>query len=108
MVQTFGNQFLARAALTDDEHWPVQRRSSACALDRVEKRQALADELFRSLHALSPTVGGKSHHLARFFALFRTSKTLKFRNFAVSANVARLLNGRMQVKGPDFEFGVLE
>src|SRR5206468_7172313 len=90
MVKTFGDQFLAGAALPDDEHRPVQRRGAARPLDRVEKCQALADELFRSLH-LAPTVGGKSHHLARFFTPPSTAKTLKFRNFAVFTNMARLL-----------------
>src|SRR3954447_3827039 len=107
MVQTFGDQFLAGPALADDEHRPVQRRCPACALDCVEKREALADELFRSLH-LAPTVGGKSHLLARFFAPLSTSKTVKFRNFTVFAGLARLLYGRIASKGPDFEFGVLE
>ena len=51
MVKTFGDQFLAGAALADDEHWPVQGRGAARALDRVEERQALTDELLRPLHS---------------------------------------------------------
>ena len=53
MVKTLGDQFLAGSALADDEHRPIERCRSARALDCVEKRQALADELFRSLHVLT-------------------------------------------------------
>src|SRR6185437_12057526 len=50
MVETFGNQLLARSALADHEHRAVERCSTARALDCVEKRQALPDELVRPLH----------------------------------------------------------
>ena len=50
MVKPFGDQLLAGPALADDEHGPVERRGTARALDRVEERQALADELICPLH----------------------------------------------------------
>ena len=50
MVQPFGDQLLARPSLANDEHCPIQRRGAARALDRVEKRKALPNELFRPLH----------------------------------------------------------
>ena len=37
MMQAFGDQLLAGAALADDEHRPVERRGAAGALDRVEE-----------------------------------------------------------------------
>src|SRR5690348_14355725 len=52
MVETFGDQFLARAALADHEHRAVQRRSPARALDGIEERQALADKLVRAFHSV--------------------------------------------------------
>src|SRR4051812_12070232 len=45
MVQALGDQFLAGAALPDHQHGPVERRRTARALDRVEERIALANEL---------------------------------------------------------------
>ena len=50
MVKALGDQLLAGAALADDQHRPVERRGAARALDRVEERQALPDELIRPLH----------------------------------------------------------
>ena len=52
-MKTFGNQLLARPALADDEHGPVERRRAAASLDRVEEGEALPDELIRPLHDLS-------------------------------------------------------
>ena len=95
-METFGDQLLAGAALADDEHWPVERRSAARPLDRVEEGQALADELFRPLHNW-PTVGGKSHHLARIFTAFSLAKLRISRKFGVSEKMARLLYGLGQV-----------
>ena len=40
MVEPLGDQFLARAALADDQHRAVERRGAARPLDRVEKGQA--------------------------------------------------------------------
>ena len=48
VVQTLGDQLLAGAALADHEHRSVERRGAARALDRVEEREALADELVRA------------------------------------------------------------
>jgi hypothetical protein len=69
VVETFGDQLLAGPALTDHEDGPVERRGAARPLDRVEEGKALANELVSPLH--SPTVGGKSHELARIFSFFR-------------------------------------
>jgi hypothetical protein len=65
MVQPLGNKFLAGAALADDQDRPVERRGPAGAFYGVEKCQALPDELICPLHV--PTVGAKSHELARNF-----------------------------------------
>jgi hypothetical protein len=101
MVKPLRDQLLARAALADDEHGPVERRRSARALDRVEECEALPDELFGPLHTsfaeIWPTVGGKSHHLARIFGLLTARKIVNSLNFAVSGNVARILYGLGQV-----------
>ena len=51
-MKTFGDQLLASPSFADDEHRPVERRGAARALDRIEKRKALADELVRPLHVL--------------------------------------------------------
>jgi hypothetical protein len=100
-VETLGDQFLAGAPFPDDEHGAIERRGAAPALDRVEERQALADELLCSFHLRSiricPTVGGKSHHLARIFIRLRLAKSTKFREFALSLKLARLLYGKRQV-----------
>jgi hypothetical protein len=82
MVQALGDQLLARAPLADDEHGPIKRRRAARALYRVEKCQALADELFSAFH--SPTVGVESHVLARCFACFPNPKMADFRKSGVS------------------------
>jgi hypothetical protein len=95
MVKTFGDQLLTRPALADDEHRSVKRRSAARALDRIEKRKALANELLTPLHA--PTVGGKSHHLARNFALSARAKTTKSLKSGFSSSLAQLLYGLSQV-----------
>jgi hypothetical protein len=98
MVQALRDQLLARSALADDEHRAVERRRTARPLDCVEERKALADELFRPLQGLSrrkiwPTVGGKSHHLARIFGSFPPVELRKSRKMCVSGNVAQLLLG---------------
>ena len=81
-MQTFGYQLLARTAFADHENGAVERGGAARALDGVEECQALTDELIRSLH--SPTVGGKSHQLARIFALIPALKRRFLRNSALS------------------------
>src|SRR5260221_13550106 len=50
VVKTFGDQRLGCAPLADLEYGTVQGRGTARPLDRVEERQALADELVRPLH----------------------------------------------------------
>src|SRR4051794_26984567 len=50
MVQPLGDQLLAGAALTDDEHRPVERRGAARPLDRIEKGGGLADQLGVAIH----------------------------------------------------------
>jgi hypothetical protein len=91
MVQTFGNKFLARAALADHQHRAIERRGAARPLDGVEKGQALADELIRPLHQFGPTVGGKSHHLARIFNLPHLVNCTKCRQTVLFKNMAWLL-----------------
>ena len=44
VMQALGNQFLAGAALADQQHRSSERRGAARPLDRVEERQALTDE----------------------------------------------------------------
>ena len=44
-MQALGDQLLAGAALADYQHGPVERRGTTRALDGVEEREALADEL---------------------------------------------------------------
>jgi hypothetical protein len=70
----------------------------------------LANELIRPLHHLPikiwPTVGGKSHHLARIFTPIAPSELHFSLFFALCANMARLLYGIGQVQGPNF--GMLE
>jgi hypothetical protein len=50
VVEALGNQLLAGAALADDQNRSVERRSSACPLDSVEERQALANEILGTGH----------------------------------------------------------
>jgi hypothetical protein len=76
MVQTLGDQFLAGTAFADHQHRPVERRGAARSLNRVEKGIALPNELIGPFHV--PTVGGKSHQLARIFALKTLAKSLFF------------------------------
>src|SRR5689334_8081529 len=95
VMEALGDQLLAGASLANDQHGPVKRRGTARALDRVEERQALTDELFCPLH--SPTVGGKSHHLARIFTLFSLAKSKISWNSSVSHILARTLNRKRQV-----------
>ena len=49
-MQTFGNQFLARPALADDQHGTPHRRRPTGPLYRVEEGTRLADELIFPLH----------------------------------------------------------
>ena len=101
-MEAFGDEFLAGAAFSDDENRPVERRSTAGALDRVEERQALANELVCALHRLPaefcPTLGGKSHDLARIFDAFVLGKWRFWRAFLNSRILARNLNREMQVR----------
>jgi hypothetical protein len=53
MVQPFGDQLLARPALTDHKDRTIERRGAAGAFDRVEKGQARADEIVGPLHPIS-------------------------------------------------------
>jgi hypothetical protein len=53
MVKTLRDQFLAGAALADDEHGTVEGRCTARALDCVEEGEALPDELVRALRHLT-------------------------------------------------------
>ena len=50
-MKPLGDQFLAGAALADDEDGPVERRGAAGAFDRVEEGQALTDKLGCTLHS---------------------------------------------------------
>jgi hypothetical protein len=52
MVKALGDQLLAGATLADHQHRPVKRRGAARPLDRVEKGQALANELIGPFHAV--------------------------------------------------------
>ncbi len=50
VVETLGDQFLAGAAFADHQHRTIERRGTARALDGVEKRNALADEIQGACH----------------------------------------------------------
>ncbi len=63
VMQAFGDQFLAGAAFTDDQHRAIELGSAPGLLHRIEKGEALADKLRIFLHA--PTYGEISHPLAR-------------------------------------------
>ena len=82
VVEPLGDQLLAGAALADDQHRAVERRGTARPLDRVEEGEALPDELICApcfSIRIWPTVGGKSHQLARIFTRFRDAKIAIFR-----------------------------
>ena len=49
-MQAFGDQFLARPALADDEHGPPHGRGATGALDRIEEGPGLPDKLIFPLH----------------------------------------------------------
>jgi hypothetical protein len=112
MVKTLRDQLLAGPPLADHQNRPVERRSATRAFDRVEERQALADELVRALQKDSskiwPTVGGKSHHLARIFTELRGAKHQFSQDSALCRTLARLLYGKGQVRALFFECGVRE
>ena len=95
MVETFGDEFLAGTPLADDENGPVERSGAARPLYGVEEGKTLADELFGTFHGsqskIRPTVGGKSHHLARIFTDFGREKSMNLRKMAVSGYLAWLL-----------------
>jgi hypothetical protein len=95
VVKTLGDEFLARPSLSDYQHRPIERCSAARPLDGIEESQTLADELICSLH--TPTVGGKSHHLASIFNVFGDRKSGESRKIELSENVARMLLGYEQV-----------
>ena len=99
-METFGNQLLAGSTLADDQHGPVERRGTARALNGVEEREALADELVCAFHDPAEiwlSVGGKSHHLARIFALLSTGNECFSSKSAVFQNMARSLYSNGQV-----------
>jgi hypothetical protein len=50
MVQALGDQLLAGPALADYQHRSIERRSATRPLDRVEKGEALPNELIGPLH----------------------------------------------------------
>ena len=66
-MQTLGDQFFAGTTFADHQDRPVERRGAAGTLDRVEKGQALPDELIGPFHP--PICGVKSHQVARYFEL---------------------------------------
>ena len=66
-MKALGDQLFAGAALADHQHRAIERRGATGPLDRVEEGQARSDKLIGPLHG--PRLGGKSHHLARYFAL---------------------------------------
>ena len=91
MVEALGDQLLAGAALADHQHRPVERRGAARPLDRVEKGQALPDELIRPAPCADcwwqiPSFGKDFH------ADFAAKNQRILQNSGVSANLARLLN----------------
>jgi hypothetical protein len=53
MVETLCDQLLASPSFADHQDRSIERCGAARALDGVEKREALADELVRPLHGLS-------------------------------------------------------
>ncbi len=61
-MEAFGNQFLARSALANDQNRTPHRCGTAGPLDRVEKGTRLPDELIFPLH--SPWISENSHILA--------------------------------------------
>ena len=50
-MEAFGDQFLARPALSDHQHRALQGRRAAGPLDSVEESERLPDELIVPLHA---------------------------------------------------------
>jgi len=90
LVQALGDQLLAGTALADHQDRPVEGGGTARPLDRVEKGEALPDELIHPLHG--PTVGGKSHLLARYFGRFANEKHHFSDVCANSEMLARPLN----------------
>ena len=108
MVKPLSDQFLAGAAVADDEHRAVKRRGTAGSLDRIEEGQALPDKLIRSLHGLNskirPTVGGKSHHLASIFDMRRVGNRVIYLLSVISCSLAWIVNKKVQVMGPSDDY----
>ena len=94
-METLGDQFLAGTPFANNDHGPVERRRTARALHSVEEGQALPDELVRTFH--TPTVGDKSHHLARNLRLIFLEKLRISRKLDISRNMARMLLSQEQV-----------
>ena len=86
-----------RTALANDQHGAIERRGAARALDRIEKRKALPDQLTDPLHV--PTVGGKPHLLARCFNGFSAENCGFLQLSEIFRGLARLLN-RKRRTGP--------
>ena len=74
MVEAFGDQLLAGAALADHQHRPIERRGAAGALDRVEKGRGLADQMSIPFHATNwdyfPPFGNLDWRRCRFAVAF--------------------------------------
>src|SRR5687768_18282045 len=97
MVEPLGDQLLAGAALADYQHRAIERRGAARALDRIEKRKALPDQLTDPLHM--PTVGGKPHLLARYFNGFSAENCHFLQLSEIFGRLAHLLNKKRRT-GP--------
>ena len=99
MVQALGDQLLAGAALADDEHRAVERRGAARALDRVEERQALADELIRPLHTPHPKSGRLLVVNPTIWQGFSSDFRLSKWAISASQRFRRIWHGSCMVKG---------
>jgi hypothetical protein len=44
-MQAFRDQFLTGPALPHNQHWPIERCGTACALDGIKKSGRLSNEL---------------------------------------------------------------
>lgn len=72
-METFGDQFLAGAPLTDHQHRPVERRGTAGALDGIEESETLANESLGAFHPASWCI------FPRVGKLFPTAALAEFR-----------------------------